>query len=118
MDIEGPAETFFNQPPPADVAAPPAAAGATDQAQQQQQQGGGGNDEGEEVLKSFHRSSRKYWLMGATILMQMITWLQEQQLPWSMTTMNQLQRMCQLLPSTQTTSSLAGSTVAFATITV
>ena len=48
MDIEGPAETFFNQPLPADAAAPPAAAGATDQAQQQQQQGGGVNDEGEE----------------------------------------------------------------------
>ena len=48
MDIEGPEETFFNQPPPADAAAPQAAAGATDQAQQQQQQGGGGNDEGEE----------------------------------------------------------------------
>ena len=48
MDIEGPEETFFNQPQPADAAAPPAAAGATDQAQQQQQQGGGGNDEGEE----------------------------------------------------------------------
>ena len=49
VDIEGPAETFFNQPPPADAAAPPAAAGATDQAQQQQQQqGGGGNDKGEE----------------------------------------------------------------------
>ena len=48
VDIEGPAETFFNQPQPADAAAPPAAAGATDQAQQQQQQGGGGNDEGEE----------------------------------------------------------------------
>ena len=48
VDIEGPAETFFNQPPPADATEPPAAAGATDQAQQQQQQGGGGNDEGEE----------------------------------------------------------------------
>ena len=48
VDIEGPAETFFNQPQPADAAAPPAAAGATDQAQQHQQQGGGGNDEGEE----------------------------------------------------------------------
>ena len=53
VDIEGPEETFFNQPPPADAAAPPAAAAAataaTDQAQQQQQQQGeGGNDEGEE----------------------------------------------------------------------
>ena len=48
VDIEGPEETFFNQPPPADAATPPGAAGATDQAQQQQQQGGGGNNEGEE----------------------------------------------------------------------
>ena len=48
VDVEGPEETFFNQPPPADAAAPPAAAGATDQVQQQQQQGGGDNDDGEE----------------------------------------------------------------------
>ena len=48
VDIEGPEETFFNQPPPADAAAPPPPAGATDKAQQQQQQGGGGNDKGEE----------------------------------------------------------------------
>ena len=42
VDIEGPEETFFNQPQSADAAAPLAAAGATDQAQHQQQQGGGG----------------------------------------------------------------------------
>ena len=123
VDIEGPEETFFNQPPPADAAAPPAAAAAaTDQVQQQQQQqqqqGGGGNDEGEEGDEELPQSSRKYWFMVATILTQMITWLQQQQLPWLMTTMNQLQRMCQLLLSTQTISSLAGSTVAFATVAV
>ena len=48
VDIEGPEDTFFNQPPPTDAAAPPATAGATDQAQQQQQQGGGGSDDREE----------------------------------------------------------------------
>ena len=119
VDIEGPEETFFNQPPPADAAAPPAAAVATDQAQQNNNNNEGvGMAKEKKVLKSFHQSSRKYWLVVATILMQMITWLQEQQLPWSMTTINQLQRMCQLLLSTQTISSLAGSTVAFATVAV
>ena len=114
MDIEGPEETFFNQPPPADVAAPPpAAAATTDEAQQQQQQGGGGNDEGEEGAEEL-----PLVIVVATILTQMVTWLQQHQLPWSMATMNQLQRMCQLLLSTQTISSLAGSTVAFATVTL
>ena len=96
MDTEGPKEMFFNQPRPTATAAPPAAA-ATDQAQQQQQQQGVGMMKSKMVQKSFHQSSKTSWLMVGTIWMLTITWLQQEQLPWSMTTMSQLQRMCQLL---------------------
>ena len=72
VDIEGPAETFFNQPPPADAAALPAAAGATDQVQQQQQQqqqqGGGGNDEGEEGAKELPRVIQEILARGGNYL--------------------------------------------------
>ena len=97
VNTEGPEETFFNQPPPAAAAAPPAAAAAaTDQVPQQQ--GGCGNDEVQDGAEELpHWSSKTSWLMVGTILMLMITWLQQEQLPWLMTAMNQLQRMCQLL---------------------
>ena len=102
VDTEGPEETFFNQPPPAAAAAPPAAAAATDQVQNKNNNNnnnkeGVGMMKSKTVQKSFHQSSKTSWLMVGTISTLKITWLQQEQLPWSMMTMNQLQRMCQLL---------------------
>ena len=101
VDTEGPEETFFNQPPPAAVAAPPPPpAAATDQVQQHNNynKDGVGMMKSKTEWKSFHQSSKTSWLVVGTILTLMITWLQQEQLPWPRMTTDELQRMCQLLP--------------------